>query len=201
MMGEFCAKWHKISLGLILYKEVLLWGQNSHWLSAFSHQLALISEKNFLGIFSNWIKISGHQNHHLVTFLTKIFAPIISKTHLKCWMVFFYIKLGWHLSFIFIFKNWTCSLYSTILFLRTNTNKNNWCLKSWSHVRGVIWSSIRFFADWEGQLWIFWGERFHFWMRLGSLSVELPFDEAELRLDDECLFGLEDVCAHPVFDE
>jgi len=51
MMGEFCARWHKISLGLILYKEVLLWGQNSHWLSAFSHQLALISEKSFLAYF------------------------------------------------------------------------------------------------------------------------------------------------------
>jgi len=51
MMGEFCARWHKISLGLILYKEVLLWGQNSHWLSAFSHQLALISEKTFLAYF------------------------------------------------------------------------------------------------------------------------------------------------------
>jgi len=40
-----------------------------------------------------------------------------------------------------------------------------------------------------------------FHVKLGSLSVELPFDEAKLRLDDECLFGLEDVCTHPVFDE
>ena len=34
-----------------------------------------------------------------------------------------------------------------------------------------------------------------------SISVELPFDEGKLRLDDDGLFRLKDVCTHPVFDE
>jgi len=94
MMGEFCAKWHKISLGLILYKEMLLWGQNSHWLSAFSHQLALISEKTFLAYFQNWIKISGHQNHHLVTFFDKNICSYHIKDTFKMLDGIFYIMLG-----------------------------------------------------------------------------------------------------------